>query len=113
LWVAPKSQFLGKFTLSEVARAQIRTALHGKSHIPNVYQAWEEAEHLKMSEEYRLLYVAMTRAKRLLWMSASQKAPFMWSNPENLQAEPPCPVFVALQRQFPECVVDLPEDFRK
>ncbi|MDH6104623.1 ATP-dependent helicase [Anabaenopsis tanganyikae CS-531] len=112
-WVAPKSQFLGKFTLSEVARAQIRTALHGKSHIPNVYQAWEEAEHLKMSEEYRLLYVAMTRAKRLLWMSASQQAPFSWSNPENLQAEPPCPVFVALQRQFPECVVDLPEDFRK
>jgi DNA helicase-2/ATP-dependent DNA helicase PcrA len=112
-WVAPKSQFLGKFTLSEVARAQIRSALHGKSHIPNVYQAWEEAEHLKMSEEYRLLYVGMTRAKRLLWMSASQQAPFMWSNPENLQAEPPCPVFVALQRQFPECVVDLPEDFRK
>jgi DNA helicase-2/ATP-dependent DNA helicase PcrA len=112
-WVAPKSQFLGKFTLSEVARAQIRTALHGKSHIPNVYQAWEEAEHLKVSEEYRLLYVAMTRAKRLLWMSASQQAPFSWSKPENVQAEPPCPVFVALQRQFPECVVDLPQDFRK
>lgn len=110
-WVAPKSQFLGKFTLSEVARAQIRSALHGKSHIPNVYQAWEEAEHLKMSEEYRLLYVGMTRAKRLLWMSASQKSPFSWSKPDNVQSEPPCPVFAALQRQFPECVVDLQRRF--
>jgi DNA helicase II / ATP-dependent DNA helicase PcrA len=104
-WVPPKSQFLGKFTLSEVARAQIRAALHKKSHIPDVSQAWEQAEHLKISEEYRLLYVAMTRAKRLLWMSASQQAPFTWSKPENLQAQPPCPVFSALKRQFPECVV--------
>jgi DNA helicase-2/ATP-dependent DNA helicase PcrA len=105
-WVPPQSQFLGDFTLSEVARAQIRAALHHNvKNIPNVAEAWEQAKYLKMAEEYRLLYVAMTRAKRLLWMSAAQKAPFTWSKPENLQEQPPCPVFAALKRQFPECVV--------
>ncbi|MEA5506086.1 ATP-dependent helicase [Halotia wernerae UHCC 0503] len=104
-WIPPQSQFLGDFTLSEVARAQIRAALHGESEIPDVSQAWEQSKHLKTSEEYRLLYVAMTRAKRLLWMSAAQKAPFTWSKPENLQEQAPCPVFGALKRQFPECLV--------
>ncbi|MBW4644542.1 MAG: ATP-dependent helicase [Goleter apudmare HA4340-LM2] len=103
-WVPPQSQFLGNFTLSEVARAQVRAALHD-ANIPEITQAWEQAKHLKTAEEYRLLYVAMTRAKRLLWMSASQKAPFTWSKPENLQEQAPCPVFPALKRQFPECVV--------
>ncbi|MEH2414431.1 ATP-dependent helicase [Nostoc sp.] len=106
-WVPPQSQFLGDFTLSEVARAQIRAALHGESTIPDVTQAWEQAKHLKTSEEYRLLYVAMTRAKRLVWMSAAQKAPFTWSKPDNLQEQAPCPVFPALKRQFPECVMNL------
>ncbi|MEH1834509.1 MAG: ATP-dependent helicase [Nostoc sp.] len=106
-WVPPQSQFLGDFTLSEVARAQIRAALHGESTIPDVTQAWEQAKHLKISEEYRLLYVAMTRAKVLLWMSAAQKAPFTWSKPDNLQEQTPCPVFPALKRQFRECVVNL------
>ncbi|NDJ24197.1 UvrD-helicase domain-containing protein [Nostoc sp. B(2019)] len=106
-WVPPQSQFLGDFTLSEVARAQIRAALHGESDIPDVAQAWEQAKHLKTAEEYRLLYVAMTRAKRLLWMSAAQKAPFTWSKPENLQEQAPCPVFGALKRQFPECIMNL------
>jgi DNA helicase-2/ATP-dependent DNA helicase PcrA len=106
-WVPPQSQFLGDFTLSEVARAQIRAALHGESTIPDVTKAWEQAKHLKISEEYRLLYVAMTRAKRLVWMSAAQKAPFTWSKPENLQEQAPCPVFPALKRQFPECVANL------
>ncbi|WP_026736363.1 ATP-dependent helicase [Fischerella sp. PCC 9605] len=104
-WVPPQSQFLGDFTLSEVARAQIRAALHGQSSLPDVTQAWEQAKYLKTAEEYRLLYVAMTRAKRLLWMSAAQKAPFTWSKPENLQSSAPCPVFPALKRQFPECVL--------
>jgi len=104
-WVPPQSQFLGDFTLSEVARAQIRAALHGESTIPDVTQAWELAKQLKISEEYRLLYVAMTRAKLLLWMSAAQKAPFTWSKPENLQEQAPCPVFGALKRQFPQYVV--------
>ncbi|AKG21871.1 ATP-dependent helicase [Calothrix sp. 336/3] len=100
IWVPPQSQFLGNFTLSEVARAQIRAALHGKAEIPDISQAWEEAKQLKIAEEYRLLYVAMTRAKRLLWISAAQKAPFTWSKPENLQSQPPCPVFPALKKEF-------------
>ncbi|MGM3307013.1 ATP-dependent helicase [Anabaena sp. WFMT] len=103
-WVPPQSQFLGDFTLSEVARAQIRAVLHTNT-IPNISQAWEDAKYLKMAEEYRLLYVAMTRAKRLLWMSAAQQAPFTWNKPHNLQASAPCPVFAALKRQFPKNVV--------
>ena len=75
-WVPPQRKFLGDFTLSEVARAQIRAALHGESKLPEVTEAWEQAKHLKIAEEYRLLYVAMTRAKRLLWMSAAKEAPF-------------------------------------
>ena len=105
-WVPPQSQFLGNFTLSEVARAQIRAALHGDSlNLPNVAEAWEGAKYLKMAEEYRLLYVAMTRAKRMLWMSASKKAPFTWSKPDNLQEQSPCPVFPALKSQFPRSVI--------
>ncbi|PAX60099.1 ATP-dependent helicase [Brunnivagina elsteri] len=107
-WVPPQSQFLGSFTLSEVARAQIRVALHhGKENIPTITEAWEQAKYLKIAEEYRLLYVAMTRAKRMLWMSAARKAPFTWSKPQNLQEQNPCPVFPALKRQFPDSVVDL------
>ncbi|MBD2772889.1 UvrD-helicase domain-containing protein [Iningainema tapete] len=105
-WVPPQSQFLGDFTLSEVARAQIRAALHNQSTLPSTAAAWEQAKYLKTAEEYRLLYVAMTRAKRLLWISAAQKAPFTWSKPNNLQSSTPCPVFPALKRQFPECVKD-------
>jgi DNA helicase II / ATP-dependent DNA helicase PcrA len=112
-WVPPQSQFLGDFTLSEVARAQIRAMLHKESTILDVSQAWEVAKNLKTSEEYRLLYVAMTRAKLLLWMSAEQKAPFTWSKPENLQEQAPCPVFPALKRYFPICVVDLATDISR
>ncbi len=99
-WIPPQGQFLGDFTLSEVVRAQIRAGLHKKP-IPDIPQAWEESKYLKIAEEYRLLYVAMTRAKKLLWMSAAQKAPFTWSKPDNLQTSAPCPVFAALKRQFP------------
>lgn len=102
--VLPQFQFLGDFTLAEVARAQIRAALHEKP-LPDVTAAWEQAKHLKIAEEFRLLYVAMTRAKRLLWMSAAQKAPFTWSKPENLDNRSPCPVFPVLKRRFPEAVV--------
>jgi DNA helicase-2/ATP-dependent DNA helicase PcrA len=102
--VLPQSQFLGDFTLAEVARAQIRAALHEKP-LPDVSAAWEQAKHLKTAEEFRLLYVAMTRAKRLLWMSAAQKAPFTWSKPENVDSRTPCPIFPVLKRQFPKAVV--------
>jgi DNA helicase-2/ATP-dependent DNA helicase PcrA len=104
-WLPPQARFLGNFTLSEIARAQIRANLHGQSPLPDIDQAWKQAKYLKTAEEYRLLYVAITRAKRLLWISAAQKAPFSWGKPENLQPQPPCPVFSALKQQFPECVL--------
>jgi DNA helicase-2/ATP-dependent DNA helicase PcrA len=64
--------------------------------IPDTLTAWEQAKALKTAEEYRLLYVAMTRAKRLLWLSAAQQAPFTWSKPDNLQPARPCPVIPRL-----------------
>ena len=97
---------MGSFTLSEVARAQIRAALHDEPRLPNVTEAWEQAKYLKIAEEYRLLYVAMTRAKRLLWMSAALEAPFTWSKPDNLQKQAACPVLPALKREFGEFVVE-------
>lgn len=113
-WVPAQMEFLGRFTLSEVARTQIRQGLHqhyGWSgveanhdtletlEIPGEVQAWEQAGYLKRSEEYRLLYVAMTRAKRLLWLSAAKQAPFSWNNPENWDDRDACPVIAALEQQ--------------
>jgi DNA polymerase I-like protein with 3'-5' exonuclease and polymerase domains len=59
------------------------------------------------AEEYRLLYVAMTRAKRLLWMSSEKKAPFRWNTfrgdeSSQLQDKNPCPVFPVLINAFPD-----------
>ncbi|EAW34628.1 ATP-dependent helicase [Lyngbya sp. PCC 8106] len=102
LRVLPQSRFLGEFTLSEVARAQIRANLHQQHPLPNVMQAWEQAGYLKTAEEYRLLYVAMTRAKQLLWMSAARQSPYSWHKPENLQDQKPCPILPALKERFPD-----------
>jgi DNA helicase-2/ATP-dependent DNA helicase PcrA len=119
LWTPTSAKFLGEFTLAEVARAQIRSAIHHQ-HInpempykmPEPMDAWQEAERLKEAEEYRLLYVAMTRAKRLLWMSAAQKAPFRWNTfrsegTGNLQFKEACPVIALLSQQFPQNVVSI------
>lgn len=109
LRVMPQTQFLGDFNLAEVARVQIRAYVHNahKAHspevlIPDTQTAWNRAAALKISEEYRLLYVAMTRARRLLWMSAAHRAPFTWSKPEYLDNRSPCPVLPALVKQFPQ-----------
>ena len=96
LRVLPQGQFLGEFDLAEVARAQIRASLQGQFS-QEIDRAWEEAGYLKTAEEFRLLYVAMTRAKRLLWMSAAQMAPFTWNKPENLQVQKPSPVLQVLK----------------
>ncbi len=111
-WVPTAAQFLGDFTLAEVARAQIRADLHGELTVPEASVAWEQAGYLKTAEEFRLLYVAMTRAKRLLWMSAEQKGPFRWNtftglSSDNLQQKKPCPVLPALKSRFPQAVVSL------
>ncbi|NJM96402.1 MAG: UvrD-helicase domain-containing protein [Phormidesmis sp. RL_2_1] len=108
-WVPPQMQFLGSFTLDEVARAQLRAHTHATyaaeaqnyrpEPIPDIETAWQQASNLKRNEEYRLLYVAMTRAKKLLWMSAAKQAPFTWSKPDNLQDAEASPVFVALLRE--------------
>ncbi|MDJ0594472.1 MAG: ATP-dependent helicase [Pleurocapsa sp. MO_226.B13] len=111
-WIPNAGKFLGSFTLSEVARAQIRAIVHHQyiagyppKTIPSPMAAWQEAVKLKQAEEYRLLYVAMTRAKRLLWMSAAQLGPFRWNvfrpdRANNLQQKKPCPVLPALVRHL-------------
>ncbi|MBE9094916.1 ATP-dependent helicase [Tychonema sp. LEGE 07203] len=101
LRVLPQTRFLGDFTLAEVARAQIRASLHKKYPLPNLAEAWEQADYLKKAEEFRLLYVAMTRAKSLLWMAAEKKGPFSWNKPDNLQEQKPCPVMPVLKQRFP------------
>ena len=116
-WIPNAGKFLGNFTLSEVARAQIRAVVHHQyiaseqpQTIPLPMAAWQEAVKLKQAEEYRLLYVAMTRGKRLLWMSAAELGPFRWSvfredQPNSLQQKKPCPVLPALVRYLKSMTV--------
>ena len=103
--IPPQAAFLGNFTLAEVARAQIRAQVHNQPGFPDTLAAWNRAQNLKTAEEFRLLYVAMTRAKSLLWMSAAAKAPYTWNKPDNISDRQPCPVFPALQERFPEAIV--------
>lgn len=101
LWVPLQRKFLGDYILAEVARTQLRTATHHSAPtLPDPPTAWQQAQQRKTAEEYRLLYVAMTRAKRLLWMAAAHQAPFTWSKPERLQPADPCPAISALQQTF-------------
>ena len=84
-------RFIGEFNLTDVARAQLRAHLHGQD-IPEILTAQQQAHQLKGAEELRLLYVGMTRAKRLLHISAAREAPFTWSNIDNLSAQPRSPL---------------------
>lgn len=107
-YIRPQAKFLGDFSLEEVARAQIRQYLWSREagldeEVPVCHSYsdyWEMAQQLKVAEEFRLLYVAMTRAKRLLWMSAAQEAPFVWTKTDNLQHLEASPAFRALQTRF-------------
>jgi DNA helicase II / ATP-dependent DNA helicase PcrA len=110
-WVPTGAKFLGDFNLGEVARAQIRAHAHHQAP-PTAARAWQQANFLKQAESLRLLYVAMTRAKRLLWMAAERDAPFTWNRfdwPDSntpiatqkqskLQPKDPCPAIPALEK---------------
>ncbi|AFY68351.1 UvrD/REP helicase [Thalassoporum mexicanum PCC 7367] len=97
-------KFLGEFTLPEVARAQIRAMIHGEL-IPDPTVAWSRCQSLKQAEEFRLLYVGMTRAKRLLWLSAARSAPFSWNNRDNLTDNADvCPALKTLVDSFPDAI---------
>jgi DNA helicase II / ATP-dependent DNA helicase PcrA len=109
-WVTTGAKFLGDFNIGEVARAQIRALAHQKN-LPSATVAWQQANFLKQAESFRLLYVAMTRAKKLLWMAAEKEAPFTWNRfdwpdpgittdgtPQyKLQPKDPCPAIPALE----------------
>jgi DNA helicase II / ATP-dependent DNA helicase PcrA len=108
LWTPQGAKFLGDFTLSEVARAKIRAHLHQQL-IPSEQAAWKLANYLKQGEDLRLLYVAITRAKKLLWLAAEYEAPFLWNRfnwqqGDRLQDSKPSPLFTALCKQFPRLV---------
>jgi DNA helicase-2/ATP-dependent DNA helicase PcrA len=101
LWIGSQKEFIGNFDLGEIGRSQIRNVAQ-KRPIVDMNEAWRQAKYLKMAEELRLFYVAMTRAKRLLWIGAEAQAPFMWHKPEKLQEMPISPVFLALKQKFPQ-----------
>jgi DNA helicase-2/ATP-dependent DNA helicase PcrA len=109
LWVPNQAEFLGNFTLSAITRSLLRHVLHqtlpdSPGDVSPTFldpqTAWQEADYLKRSEEYRLLYVAMTRAKRLLWMAAEQEAPLSWNNPDRRKEADPTPIVPVLQQYF-------------
>jgi DNA helicase II / ATP-dependent DNA helicase PcrA len=106
LWTPQGAKFLGDYTLAEVARAKIRAHLHHQD-LPTSKAAWELANYLKQGEDLRLLYVAMTRAKKLLWLAAEREAPFAWNRfnwqqGDRLQPSTPSPLFTALCQKFPQ-----------
>jgi DNA helicase II / ATP-dependent DNA helicase PcrA len=102
-WVPKSEQFLGEFNVSEVARTKIRAVAHGQG-LPSNEVAYDRAQFLKKAESLRLLYVAMTRAKRFLWMAAEREAPYSWSNFDyqksgaKLTSKYPCPVIAPLEK---------------
>ncbi len=105
LFLPESVKFLGDYTYPEVARAQIRALIHQEP-IPDPAIAWEQCQMLKQAEEFRLLYVGMTRAKRLLALSACSSVPFNWNNLDsNIDNAAACPAISALVQKFPQFVV--------
>ncbi|TYQ24756.1 ATP-dependent helicase [Pseudanabaena sp. UWO311] len=103
-YIPESVKFLGDFGLPEVTRAQIRAIVHS-DRLPNAEEAWKQCSYLKQAEEFRLLYVGMTRAKKLLWLSAAQSAPFSWNTLENRTENAAiCPAITELARKFPELI---------
>lgn len=96
------ANFLGEIDLAECIRAQLRTYIQNPDTqiLPALENAWQQANQLKLAENYRLFYVALTRAKRYLYLAAEYQAPFSWNNIDNLQSLSPCPVVVPLEQHF-------------
>lgn len=98
------AKFIGDFSLPEVTRSSLRFMIHYHNKINDrqisIQEASVENSYQKKAEEYRLLYVAMTRAKKLLWMSSAKKAPSNWSffedngNEAQLKDQSPCPAII-------------------
>ncbi len=97
-------KFLGDFNLPEVARMQLRALINDQD-IPDPDSAWQTAQTLKQQEEFRLLYMGMTRPKRLLHISTCANAPFTWNNLDSKSQFKPCPAIAALAHQFPQSVI--------
>jgi DNA helicase II / ATP-dependent DNA helicase PcrA len=102
-WIPTSQQFLGDFNIGEVARTKIRAHAH-KKELPSAVEAYNQAKFLKSAESLRLLYVAMTRAKKLLWMAAEREAPFSWSSFDHtnsrskLSPKAPSPAILELEK---------------
>ncbi len=102
-WIPTSQQFLGDFNIGEVARTKIRAHTHQKE-MPSAVEAYNQAKFLKSAESLRLLYVAMTRAKKLLWMAAEREAPFSWSSFDHtntrskLSPKVPSPAILELEK---------------
>jgi DNA helicase II / ATP-dependent DNA helicase PcrA len=101
-------KFLADFSLPDVVRLQLRSLVSGDRVEPDPQLVWQDCQNLKQSEEWRLLYVGMTRAKRLLWLSSCDRLPYSWNNlNQQMDRAAPCPMLGELVRRFPEAVVKL------
>lgn len=104
-WVAANAKFLNpEVDFTEVVRWQLRAYGHQKQ-LPDWRTAYQKAKEAKTAEEYRLLYVAMTRAKRFLWLAAAHQAPFNWQSFDwrgfsQLQESDPCPFLPCLEQKL-------------
>ncbi|WKT81331.1 ATP-dependent helicase [Thermosynechococcus sp. PP45] len=104
-WVAANAKFLSpEVDFTDVVRSQLRAYGHQQP-LPDWQTAYQKATEAKVAEEYRLLYVAMTRAKRLLWLAAAHQAPFNWQTFDwrgfyQLQDSDPCPFLPALEQKL-------------
>ncbi|HIK35257.1 MULTISPECIES: ATP-dependent helicase [unclassified Thermosynechococcus] len=114
-WVPANAKFLSpEVDFIEVVRSQLRAYAHQQP-LPDSQTANQKAEEAKVAEAYRLLYVAMTRAKRLLWLAAAHQAPFNWQNFDwrgfyKLEESDPCPFLPALEKKLQQHAKATPGD---
>jgi DNA helicase-2/ATP-dependent DNA helicase PcrA len=101
-YVPTQRHFLGPHGLADTSRAQLRSHLHGdRASLTDPAIAWNHANGLKLAEEYRLFYVALTRAKRFLWLATEADGPFSWSDPDRTRSQEPSPAFLELAHAYP------------